>query len=325
MPGEQAEVVSDQSIEDKLTASFIREENGGKDPREPEPEPEEESPVAEADDAEETTDDAEQTDETTQDDGFEETEFEGKAYKLPKELKEALLRQKDYTQKTQEVAETRRMLEEREQAFQAQSAFSQQHFAKAVEAHTLQQQIQQFSQVDWDKLADENPAEAVKLHHQFTMLRDKFAGVREEMQGLNGQFAQQQAEIRQKAQAQCVQELKKDFPELSMPDRAPQFLKQLDETGRSFGFSGRELEAIADPRMIRVLHAAMQFKKLQASKSVVEKKVQTAKPVQVQAARTSQSNQQTAKLQDLKSRAVKTGSVTDTERFLEAAFSRKKR
>ena len=34
-----------------------------------------------------------------------EAEYEGKTYKVPKELKDALLRHQDYTQKTQEVAE----------------------------------------------------------------------------------------------------------------------------------------------------------------------------------------------------------------------------
>lgn len=318
------EVASDQSIEAKLAASFEREDKPTKEPVRPVEDEAEEQVQDEGEEVEREAGEPTGTEEAdaAEDATFEEAEFEGKQYRLPKELKEALLRQKDYTQKTQEVAENRRMLEEREQAFQAQSAFQQQHFAKAVEAHTLGEQLQQFAQVDWDKLADENPAEAMKLHARYVALQNKHAGIEREMQGLNGQFSQQMAETRQKAQAQCLHELKKDFPELASPEKAPVLLKGLDETGRSFGFTGQELANIADPRIIRVLHAAMQYKKLQSAKSVVDKKVQTAKPVQVQASRTAQSNTRTAQLSDLKTRAIKSGKTSDVESFLAARFAK---
>lgn len=319
------EVVSDQSIEAKLAASFEREDKPTKEPVKPVEDEAEEQVQEEGDEADEAGEPSEtQETEPADDAAFEEAEFEGKQYRLPKELKEALLRQKDYTQKTQEVAETRRMLEEREQAFQAQAAFQQQHFAKAVEAHTLGEQLQQFAQVDWDKLADENPAEAMKLHARYVALQTKYAGIEREMQGLNGQFSQQMAETRQKAQAQCLHELKKDFPELASPEKAPVLLKGLDETGRSFGFTGQELANIADPRMIRVLHAAMQYKKLQGAKSVVEKKVQTAKPVQVQASRTAQSNTRNSQLSEMKAKAIRSGKTSDVESFLAARFAKQR-
>jgi hypothetical protein len=324
----EPEVVSDQAIEDKLAASFERAEAPHKEPQQrDEPEAIAEEPTDEP--QEEVTAEAEgeetQPDEVVaEEEGYEETEYEGKSYKLPKELKEALMRHKDYTQGKQEAAEMKRFAEEERQSLQAERAFQQKHFAKAVEGHTLQQKLQQFAQVDWMKLADENPAEAIKLHTQHVALQQQFAAVKEEMQSLNAQFQQEAAELRQKAQAQCIQELKRNFPDLADPEKGKALLGKLNETGLSFGFTGRELEGIVDPRMIRVLHAAMQWKSLQASKSVVEKKVQTAKPVQVQAARTSQSTQRNAKFQDLKARAIKTGRPSDTEAFLEAAFSRKR-
>ena len=44
----------------------------------------------------------------TQPEDDEEVEYEGKTYKVPKELKGALMKNADYTQKTQEVAEQRK-------------------------------------------------------------------------------------------------------------------------------------------------------------------------------------------------------------------------
>src|SRR5215216_3195421 len=44
-------------------------------------------------------------------DEFEDVDFAGKQYRLPKELKSALMMQADYTRKTQDVAEQRKALE----------------------------------------------------------------------------------------------------------------------------------------------------------------------------------------------------------------------
>ena len=313
-----SEVVTDQSIEDKLAAAY-GEVDEAKQPQKQAAEQEQETQEQQeqATEAAADTEGEQIAEETPEEDAnFEEAEYEGKTYKLPKELKEALLRQKDYTQKTQDVAERRRILEEQQAALQTQAAFQQQHFEKAVEVHTLQQQLQQFSQVDWEKLAEESPADYLKYDRKYRELERKAQQAAQEMQGLTGKFSQTMEETRQKAQAQCLQELKKDFPDIG-----PQMLKELDETGRNFGFSGQELASIADPRMIRVLHAAMQYKKLQGSKSLVEKKVQTAKPVQVQAARTSQSTQANAQLKEMKAKAFKTGKASDMENFLAMRFA----
>lgn len=50
----------------------------------------------------------EDNEEGSQEDDLEEVEHSGKKYRIPKELKPALMLQADYTRKTQEAAEARR-------------------------------------------------------------------------------------------------------------------------------------------------------------------------------------------------------------------------
>jgi hypothetical protein len=109
------------------------------------------------------------------------------------------------------------------------------------------------------------------------------------------------------------------------PDFGSEMLKALDETGRAFGFSGEELSEIVDPRVIRVLHAAAQYKKLQGSKSIATKKVQSAKPVQVQAARSATTSQATSKLNNARVQAKKTGKASDVQSYLEMKFAQRYR
>ena len=109
--------------------------------------------------------------EAQEDDDSEVVEIDGKSYKVPKELKDAVLMHKDYTQKTQKVAEDRRAVEERAQALQQREQVMAQTFDKAVEFREVQNRLAQFEQIDWQGLAEQDPVQAQKLHFQYTQLQ----------------------------------------------------------------------------------------------------------------------------------------------------------
>lgn len=299
------------SVEDKLAAAF--EKAGYGDSKEETHEPEEEV-VSEEQSEEPETEEA-----TPEPEGeFEDVEFEGKEYKLPKELKDALLRQKDYTQKTQRAAEELRVAQELKNQAELQQQFVASHSDALAEATSIQRQLQQYNQLDWAKLADENPAEYLKLDRQQRQLHEAFQVSQQKLNGIAQEFQQKATEARQKAQAKCVETLKSEIK-----DFGPELLKKLDETAISFGFTAQELSQVADPRMIRVLHAAMQYKTLQRG-TVATKKVQTGKPVQVNTARSANQTQSNTQLKAAKERALKTGSKADVENFLAQRFMARK-
>lgn len=324
MESNSTQEVSHQSPEDALAAAFEK-AGYGDSPREERDEPDEPETVEaeQSADAEESADESDadeaQTDETVDSDGVE-VEYEGKAYKLPKELKDALLRQADYTRKTQETAAQKRAVEERAQTLELQAKFQAEHFQKAVEAQSLQSQLQQYAQVDWAGLAESNPSQYLQLDRQYRQLQEAAQRVNGEIQHLGQQFAQKAQVEKQKAQARCIEELRKEFP-----DFGSDMLKALDETGRSFGFSGEELSEIVDPRVIRVLHAANQYRKLQGSKSIATKKVQSAKPVQAQAARSASTSQANSQLKDARERLKRNGKTSDAENYLAMRFAQRMR
>lgn len=300
------------SVEDKLAAAF--EKAGYRDSEEEPVEPVEEEVVSEEEASEPEAEEA--TPEPDAD--FEEVEYEGKEYKLPKELKDALLRQKDYTQKTQRAAEELRVAQELKNQAELQQQFVASHSDALAEATSIQRQLQQYNQLDWAKLADENPAGYLKLDRQQRQLHEAFQVSQQKLNGIAQEFQQKATEARQKAQAKCVETLKSEIK-----DFGPELLKKLDETAISFGFTAQELSQVADPRMIRVLHAAMQYKTLQRG-TVATKKVQTGKPVQVNTARSANQTQSNTQLKAAKERALKTGSKADVENFLAQRFMARK-
>lgn len=209
-------------------------------------------------------------------DDSEEIEFEGKAYKVPKELKGALLRQSDYTQKTQEVAEQRRAVEERAQALQMQERLMRQTLEQRVELHSLQKQIAQFEQIDWQSLADTDPVQATKLNIQYQQLQRQAGMKYQELQQAQAQNDQLTAQQRQQMLVQAQSDLKARIPEFNDPKTAEAVSQKIKTTAREYGISPQELDAIIDPRYVHVLHDAMKWRSLQAEKPKAMQKVAEA-------------------------------------------------
>jgi hypothetical protein len=127
-------------------------------------------------DTEETVaDDAEITDEAEvaePEDDSEEIDHNGEKYKIPKALKDAFLMQRDYTQKTQEVAEAKKQMEAQQAQFQQQVQFQQAHLQDFAQLTALEQQMAQYQNVNWQALIDQDPVEAMKLDRQYRSLTD---------------------------------------------------------------------------------------------------------------------------------------------------------
>lgn len=303
-----------QTPEDRLEAAFAK--AYGEDTPPEDVEAEEEVEVEEP--AEESEESESSEEPTEAESAADEVEYEGKTYKLPKELKEALLRQSDYTRKTQEVAEARRTVEERQKVVELREKFHQVHFAKVVEAQSVQTQLQQYAQVNWAELAESNPSQYLQLDRQYRELQTAANRLGSEIQGLGHEFAQQLEAEKQKAQARCIEELRREYKD----QFTPEVIRQLDETGRSYGFSGEELSNIVDPRVIRVLNDAAKYRKLQGSKTLAEKKVEGAKPVQVRSSRSIQTTTQNKQAEQARAKLKATGKPSDAEAFLAARFAK---
>jgi hypothetical protein len=119
--------------------------------------------------------------------------------------------------------------------------------------------------------------------------------------------------------AKAHEELTRDIKDWAKPE----FQAKLAESGKGYGFSDQELAALIDPRYVKVLHDAHQWRALQAGKTTVQKKVLTAKPVSAPSARTAQSSAQNTKMADARARLRKSGTSADAEALLALRFANK--
>ena len=247
-----------------------------------------------------------QSDEREEDDS-EEVEIDGKSYKVPKELKDMVLMHKDYTQKTQKVAEDRRAVEERAQALQQREQVMAQTFDKAVEFREVQNRLAQFEQIDWQGLAEQDPVQAQKLHFQYAQLQ-RDAQLK---WGALQQANQQVEQLTQEQRQQQLQQAEKDL-KARLPDFGPQLAEKIVTTAKdAYGFSPQELEGLTDARHVHVLHDAMKWRELQAQKPKAMRAVADApraiKPAAAQPKRTNQAASE---------RLRKSGRMEDLASFL---------
>ena len=186
----------------------------------------------------------------------------------------------DYTQKTQEVAEQRRQLEDyaqtikvQEQSLQSQFEAQQSFLSEVADIKAIDNQLAQFANVDWQALSDNDFVEAQKLFFTHNQLQEQRRQVTANLTTKANQMQQQKdAQLQQRVeQGKAI--LAKEIPNWSQKTS-----QEIILAGKDYGFNDDELGTIVDPRHVKVLHDAMQWRKLKGN-SVVKNKVSQAKPV----------------------------------------------
>ena len=180
------------------------------------------------------------------DDDQDEFDLDGERLRLPKKVAPYLMRQADYTRKTQEVAETRRALA---QQMVQQAEVEAAEASLTGRAHMLQQQLATFDQVDFDAI---DPEEANRVWRSREQLREQLGHT----VGQLNQTQQQRAAQAQHAYAAAVQDRDQTLA-ATIKGWSPELGGKLLDFARSdFGVSPQELAGQLDPRVIQVVHRA---------------------------------------------------------------------
>jgi hypothetical protein len=240
----------------------------------------------------ETPEEGDESEEQTEDDTEEEEDSEeqptslklkvnGEEIDKPLEEVIALAQQGlDYTKKTQEVAEQRKALEEyaqtilvQEKALQQQVQVNSALIGDVAQLTNIENQLAQFNDVNWQELSDNDFVEAQKLFFTYNQLQQQRATVAQQLTAKQQYLAQQQSQSLAEKVSKGKEVLAKEIPNWSRETS-----QAIISVGKEYGFTEDELGMVYDPRHVKVLHDAMQWRKLQ-SNTGVKNKVSQAKPV----------------------------------------------
>jgi hypothetical protein len=204
-------------------------------------------------------------------DDSEEIERDGKKYRIPKFAKSEMMMHADYTRKTQELAEQRRNVEQRATAYNEASEAERQ---ATVNLGIVDAQLQHYNRIDWKQWLEVDPTEAQKAWMDF-----------QQLQGSRGEHEKQIAQARStretEAQRISAERMQLAAAELSRetwwkPERATALV---DFGQKQYGLSKADLDAIDDPRLIRVLNDAFEHRQA-ASKQQIQRKAETVQKVE---------------------------------------------
>ena len=200
-----------------------------------------------------------------------EVEYEGKTFKVPPELKDAVLRQADYTRKTQEVAELRKQVETTLQAVQT---VSQEETRAQVAIGVIDSQLADYEGIDWDQWEQSDPVSAQRGWRQYQTLQGQRNGAVSAYQ----QAYQQRTFISQQETAKRLEQGQRELAQ-RIPDwSADKAAKLVDFGSKSYGFTPADFNEIDDPRVVQVLHDAFMYRQQQAKPKAAAPKPPEVKP-----------------------------------------------
>jgi hypothetical protein len=270
---EQPDQAVTQSPEDAIMALLDKEEQqAAPEAKTPEaPEAPEEQPEAEA----QPETEAAESVEIDPDAKFIEVEVvvEGGEKRTEKlslnELKAQRMMQADYQRKTQELARQRDEVPEKiRQGIQEQLTKSVQEI-QSLQETLIQAVAPELRGVDFNKLANEDPAEFVRLSNRARQIEQAWQAMERTRQTKQQELSAMHEQQLQKMREDATGKIRSEIPNY---DEIAPVLK--DTAVKTYGFKPEELETIHHPGFAKLLHDAHEFQKSKSAKTtIVEKKV----------------------------------------------------
>lgn len=225
----------------------------------------------------------------------------------------------DYTKKTTEVAEQRKVVEAERKAIE-EAKYARNEYAQRLQA--LDQFLtSQVPQEDLSSLKENDPiGYAVKVA-ELAEKKEQLAAVRAEQQRIANEQQAEYAQAMSERVAQEAQKLAQVLPEFSDPAKGENFRKEIRNYGKTLGFTEEELSSVVDSRHVVTLHKAMMYDKLQKSKPAITKKANEAPRLMRAGVATSNKDSVSQQVNKQKAQLRSSGKVRDAaalfEQFLE--------
>jgi hypothetical protein len=290
---------------DEAVAAFGRALNPTVEPAAVEAETDQE-PNEEVEEQEQSEEEAEETGEAKVT-----IEVDGKTVELtPEQIAEVYkngLRQADYTRKTMETAEQRKVAD----AEIAKATQERQEYQQKLQAYSAQIEgaLNEQSQINWQDLIDNDPVEYLKQQHLYNQRQAALMQARNEQSRL--------AQVQQEYEVQAYQEylkaqeqqLVENLPAWKDKEKASAEKAEIRKFMLEQGFNDQEISQVADFRHVLLLRDAMQFRKLLKEAPGATKKV-TQAPTKVERAGVA-TNSQDNRNREVVKRALKSGKDSD--------------
>jgi hypothetical protein len=229
------------------------------------------------------------------------------------ELRSGALMQSDYTRKTQELAEHRRLVEARQAEFeqQAQELTSQRELAALILSQNIPAEPD-VSMLREDPIGYMEAKQAREV--RLAQLQQLWTGVQQEQ----ASKAQKFTAAAQQHVAREAENLVKALPELKNPVKRDKWLAELKSTAEAYGFAATDLDNAKDHRLLLMATDAMRYRRMNANRQQSVEKAKGKPPAVIEPGRRPSPQANARKeVDDLRKRARHTGRPEDAAKVIE--------
>ena len=314
---EKPEEEEQASPSEEVTEDVLEEESDEVEEEGEEPDEDTEDDESEESDEEEVEDDSEETTLYT-------VTVDGEEHEVTEEeLVKGYSRQADYTRKTQQLAEHRKQIDQAVEQYKGEIAQTQQAREQYVSAvaqaiETNYSHLQQFQNIDWERLKTED-------REEYLTKRDDYRQAQEQIQSLQtaqGEAQNQAAAEAQKEHQRMVQEehqkMVSIIPQWGESETRQAIAKTVSEFALTKGYTQEELNQLVDHRSILVLMQAKAYEDMQKKQTTVRSKKVKNKPKVIRGkAKTEKTSSDSVKRKKQLKRLQQTGRAEDAASLFE--------
>jgi len=230
------------------------------------------------------------------------------------ELQAGYSRQADYTRKSQVLAEQRKQMDDELSATQQE----RQRYSHALEqlGDSTDFEINQFKDVDWNKLKADDPMAYIQQKDALRDLQESKNKINAEKQKVQEQQEKEYKANMLKHRDEQLKLLSERLPDWTDPTKGPKLKQDIKGFALAKGFTEQEINMLIDARSIEVLNNAMKYENLLNAK-IAKKKVKTVPKVTKPGAGVSKAEKDTEKVKQQRAKLKTSGKVGDAAKMIE--------
>lgn len=222
----------------------------------------------------------------------------------------------DYDRKSQALAEERKQTQAMLQQASQLRQVAPQLQAELIHAQSLIGQLKQWENVDWVKLATEEPLDYPKYRAQYDQLERAARQAATTYMQHEGEYTEAEKALRRQRMAQEMQRLPDIEPDFRKPEVRQKVMPEITDYLLKRGIPQELIDSVDFAPVVAVAYDGMRYRKLIASKGAVEKQVRAAAPMSKPAAAQSPQSVVQRDYGEARARLKKSGSVDDAARLL---------
>lgn len=184
-------------------------------------------------------------------DDLEDVEWEGRTFKAPKGVKDGILRNADYTQKTQSLSADRKALAARLAEVEQQAEVTEAELRDRAVKLQIDGQLEQYKNVDWVALWRNDPVAAGEHQARYQQLQQA-------AQDTDASLKAKQAERTQKAERELATRVEEtlNYASKKIPNFKPEMITPIVEFAEKLGIPEDTIKRNWSPTFFEVLRLA---------------------------------------------------------------------